>query len=211
MTKRLLAFFFFFCFLKNLWFEFHRRTKREPESVTRARFKQTEFVVMHGHSCLSGLVTERGRGGGHKEEEGMPVAAGCIAGRSFITLLLSLLCTICSSIALHSGEVNRSETKEHVSTRGETKEAKTHKQSRLFKSSALHEERLHLPLLSFSGGREVKKRRFQIGSEVIPVAEAEYSQALASGRGGHQVTSLHRRHYNDPVCRSPTGRQAAVR
>lgn len=26
---------------------------------------------MHGHSCLSGLVTERGRGGGHtKEEEG---------------------------------------------------------------------------------------------------------------------------------------------
>lgn len=62
-----------------------------------------------------------------------------------------------------------------------------------------------------SGGREVKNRRFQIGSEVISVAEAGYSQALAWGRGGHQVTSWHRRHYNDPVCRSPTGRQAAVR
>lgn len=41
-----------------------------PEFVTRARFQQTEFVVMHGHSCLSGLVTGRGRGGGHKVEGG---------------------------------------------------------------------------------------------------------------------------------------------
>lgn len=54
---------------KPLRFEFHRRAKPAPESVTRAHFQQTEFVVMHGRSCLSGLVTERGRGGGHKEEE----------------------------------------------------------------------------------------------------------------------------------------------
>lgn len=31
--------------------------------------KAQEFVVMHGHSCLSGLVIKGGRGGGHKEEE----------------------------------------------------------------------------------------------------------------------------------------------
>lgn len=31
--------------------------------------KAQEFVVMHGHSCLSGLVIDGGMGGGHKEEE----------------------------------------------------------------------------------------------------------------------------------------------
>lgn len=46
---------------------------------------------MHGHSCLSGLVRERGRGGGHKEEEEEEEEAGDAgaAGRSFITLFPS--------------------------------------------------------------------------------------------------------------------------
>lgn len=60
------------------------------ESVTRALFLQTEFVVMHGHSCLSGLVAERGRGGGHKEGGGGSRWLEVVfAGRSFITLFPS--------------------------------------------------------------------------------------------------------------------------
>lgn len=39
-------------------------------------FSALEFVVMHGHSCLSGSVIDGGRGGGHIEE-GNEGAGGC--------------------------------------------------------------------------------------------------------------------------------------
>lgn len=48
-------------------------------------------------------------------------------------------------------------------------------------------------------------------SKVISVAGAAHGGALAWGRSGHQVTSRHRRRYNDSVCCNPTGRRAAVR
>lgn len=51
------------------------------------------FVVMHGYFCLSGAVIDGRRGGGHKQvEERMSLSGGFVAGRSFITLCLPLVC-----------------------------------------------------------------------------------------------------------------------
>lgn len=87
----------------------------------------------------------------------MPLAGGCIAGRSFITLFLSLLWTICSSIALRSAEANRSETKEQVTTR----RRQNCKAKSPFRSGALHAERLYLLLALLRGSERSRTGGFK--------------------------------------------------
>lgn len=72
--------------------------------------KDSKFVVMHGHFCLSGPVKNGGKGGGHKEEE---VGVNCNASRSFKTLNFLFIAFV-PETTHGSGKVHQSGTREHL-------------------------------------------------------------------------------------------------